>query len=141
ETPKEPLYTPKDYHIVIDNSNVVFGSQIIYDDDTGSTKKNPAIRVNVKNLAKILETDRLQIEIRTRIVGGSDPSKKARVWQEWKSCGYKCILGAQLGNKKVSRLLGNYHIKISFPLFPGSRRGRYVTRSNLRPPSALYGCS
>ncbi|CAF1147778.1 unnamed protein product [Rotaria sordida] len=135
----EPLYIPKDYHIVIDNSNVFLGSQKIYDDDTGSTKKNPAIRVIIKNLAKILETDRLQIEIRTRIVGGSNLSEEARVWEEWKSCGYKCILGARLANNKVSRVLGNYHIKIIFPLSPGSRRGRYVTRSNLRPPSELYG--
>lgn len=70
----------------------------------GSTQTNPAIRVNVKNLARVLEAGKLQIEIRTRIVGGSTPTtttttttKKERIWDEWKSCCYKCIVAERNG--------------------------------------------
>ena len=63
------LYTPKDFHIIIDNSNVFVGSQNIYNEKSGEKRKNPYIRVNVGNLAKALEANKLQTDIKTRLVG------------------------------------------------------------------------
>ncbi|CAF5038150.1 unnamed protein product, partial [Rotaria sp. Silwood1] len=88
EIHREEPYTPIEYHIFIDNSNVFIGSQNTYNKDTRLSQTNPAIRVNVKYLARVLEADKLQIDIKTRIVVGSTPPPKdARVWQEWESCG------------------------------------------------------
>ncbi len=104
------------------------GSQNILNEVTGLSKINPAVRVNVKNLAKVLEAGKLQTEIKTRIVGGSTPSKSVRVWDEWKSCDYKCIVGNRSANGLVSRMLDNDHIKMNFPFFLGNLRGQYVAR-------------
>jgi hypothetical protein len=109
-------YTPKEFHIFIDNSNVFIGARNIYNKDTESMQANPAIRVNVNNLAKILEEGKLQTDIKTRIVGGSTPPPKdARVWQEWADCGYRCILGDRSTSGLVSYILNNYHMKMTFP--------------------------
>ncbi|CAF0779794.1 unnamed protein product [Adineta steineri] len=61
--------TLKDYHIVIDNSNVFLGAQTIRNEKTGVPQMNPAIRVEVKNLAKVLEEDKVSVNVRTRVVG------------------------------------------------------------------------
>ncbi|CAF1564281.1 unnamed protein product, partial [Adineta steineri] len=122
--------TLKEYHIVIDNSNVFLGAQTIRNEKTGVPQMNPAIRVNVKNLAKVLEGDKVSINIRTRIVGGSKPPEKARCWTEWKSYDYKCILGDRSMKNKVSRIVDNYYIKILVLFVLGKPRGRYATRSN-----------
>jgi hypothetical protein len=122
------------FHCIIDNSNVFIGSQNIRNQKTQLIQTNPAIRVNVKNLAKVLEAGKLQTDIKTRIVGGSIPPENARVWKEWESCGYKCILGDRSAKGQVSRMLDNDHVKMNFPFFLGNLRGHYVTRSNLRYP-------
>ncbi|CAM4887761.1 unnamed protein product [Rotaria socialis] len=95
-TPK-PVSAPEpfvstDYHIIVDCSNIFIGSQTIRDPTTGATQKNPAIRVNVKNLVRVVENDKLKIYIKTRIAGGSKPPENLPVWKEWASCGYKCIV-------------------------------------------------
>lgn len=113
------------------------GAQNIRNEETGLTQINPAIRVKVKKLAKVLEADKLQIDIKTRIVGGSIPPENARVWDEWKSRQYKCILGERTADGSVSRILNNDHIKMNFPFFLGRLSGRYDTRSNLRYHSEL----
>lgn len=107
------------------------GSQTIQNKKTGLNQINPAIRVNVENLAKVLEKDKLRTNITTRVVGGSIPPEKARVWEKWKSCDYKCILGKRTVDGKVSRILDSYHIKMTFPFFLGRPLGRYVACSNL----------
>ncbi|CAM2727883.1 unnamed protein product [Rotaria socialis] len=81
-----------DYHIIVDCSNVFIGSQKIRDPTTGATRQNLAIHVNVKNLVRVLEDDKLKIYIKTRIAGGSKPPENLPVWNEWASCGYKCIV-------------------------------------------------
>ncbi|CAF0975704.1 unnamed protein product [Adineta steineri] len=48
-------YTPTEYHIVIDNSNVFLGAQLIRNEKTGVTEMNPATRVNVGYLTKKIE--------------------------------------------------------------------------------------
>ncbi|CAF1302721.1 unnamed protein product [Rotaria sordida] len=110
-------YEPTEFHIIIDNSNVFIGSQNIHNEETGLTQINPAIRVNVKKLAKVLEANKLRIDIKTRFVGGSIPPKNARAWEEWKVCGYKCTLGERSASGSVSCILDNDHIKTTFPVF------------------------
>ncbi|CAF1550094.1 unnamed protein product, partial [Rotaria sp. Silwood1] len=105
-------YTSIDYHIVIDNSNVFIGSQKIHNKETGLIQINPAIRVNVKNLARVLEANKLQIYIKTRMVGGSKPPKNARVWDEWESCGYTCILGDRSAQDKEQFVDNMLHAQI-----------------------------
>ncbi|CAF3843156.1 unnamed protein product [Rotaria magnacalcarata] len=85
-------FVSTDYHIIVDCSNIFIGSQTIRDPTTGATQKNPAIRVNVKNLVRVVENDKLKIYIKTRIAGGSKPPENLPVWKEWASCGYKCIV-------------------------------------------------
>ncbi|CAM4929548.1 unnamed protein product [Rotaria socialis] len=91
--PNPDPYTPIEFCIFIDNSNVLIGAESIYNKNTGLTEKDPAIRVNVKKLAKVLEDDKLGTDIKSRTVGGSIQPKNAGVWKEWESCGYKCIVG------------------------------------------------
>ncbi|CAF0809190.1 unnamed protein product [Adineta steineri] len=122
--------TLKDYHIVIDNSNVFLGAQTIRNEKTGVPHMNLAIRVDVNNLAKVLEGDKVSINVRTRVVGGSKPPEKALCWTKWESCGYKCILGDRSMKNKVSRIVDNYYIKILVLFVLGKPRGRYATRSN-----------
>ena len=91
------------------------GSQNTYNNVTEKVEINKAIRVNVNKLAKILEANKLQIDIKTRLVGGSTPPRNARVWTEWNLCGYKCVLGDRSAGGRVSHVLDSYHIKITFP--------------------------
>ncbi|CAM4981492.1 unnamed protein product [Rotaria socialis] len=97
-----PSFISTDYHIIVDNSNIFIGSQTIRDPKTGLNQKNSAIRVNVKNLVRVLEDGKLKICIKSRIVGGSVdesiPRDNAQVWTDWESCGYKCILGVRSKN-------------------------------------------
>ena len=93
-------------------SNVFFGAQNIA---TGVNRRDPSIRVNIKNLVTELEKDKLRSEIKTRVVGGGATPKTARVWEHWESCGYKCIVGGLTANHTVSCILDNYHIKITLP--------------------------
>ena len=79
-------------HIVVDNSNVFIGAQ----------NKNPAVRVNVKKLARVIEKEKSLTAIKTRIVAGSTPLVGARVWKEWENCGYTCFLGERSLSNKVS---------------------------------------
>ncbi|CAF3457468.1 unnamed protein product [Rotaria socialis] len=100
--PITPSFISTDYHIIVDNSNIFIGSQTIRDPKTGLNQKNSAIRVNVKNLVRVLEDGKLKICIKSRIVGGSVdesiPRDNAQVWTDWESCGYKCILGVRSKN-------------------------------------------
>jgi len=107
---------------------VFIGSQNTYNNVTKKVEINPAIRVNVKNLAKVLERNKLETEIKTRFVGGSTSSRNPRVSEEWNACRYKCVLGDRPTKGPVSRILHNYHIKMTFPFFLGTLRRQYVTR-------------
>lgn len=82
----------KNFHIIVDNSNVFIGAQ----------NNNAAVRVNVKKLAAVIEDRKLSSAIKTRIVGGSTPPKGARVWKEWEACRYTCYLGERSFSNKVS---------------------------------------
>ncbi|CAF0740428.1 unnamed protein product [Adineta steineri] len=104
--------TLKDYHIVIDNSNVFLGAQTIRNEKTGVPQMNLAIRVDVNNLAKVLEGDKVSINVRTRVVGGSKPPEKALCWTKWESCGYKCILGDRSMKNKESLVDDMLHAQI-----------------------------
>ncbi|CAF1315958.1 unnamed protein product [Adineta steineri] len=105
-------YTPTEYHIVIDNSNVFLGAQLIRNEKTGVTEMNPATRVNVGYLTKKIEGGKLNIDIRTRIVGGTKPPENVRVWREWDSNGYKCMESAldDLLHAQILILLRKYEI-------------------------------
>ncbi|CAF1387245.1 unnamed protein product [Adineta steineri] len=105
-------YTPTEYHIVIDNSNVFLGAQLIRNEKTGVTEMNPATRVNVGYLTKKIEGGKLNIDIRTRIVGGTKPPENVRVWREWDSNGYKCMVIDRAATGKESALDDLLHAQI-----------------------------
>ncbi|UJR06932.1 hypothetical protein I4U23_011221 [Adineta vaga] len=105
-------YIPTDYYIIVDNSNVFIGAQTIYDKETKSYKINPAIRVNNAKLANELERGKVKIDIKTRLVGGSEPPKTPRVWEEWESCGYTCKIGERSITGKESHLDDMLHAQI-----------------------------
>ena len=80
----------------MDNSNIVIAAKVV----PGNNKPNPNIRVNIKNLVRAIERDnKLEIEIRTRIVGGSRSinASSTRVEDEWKLCLYKCMFADRIG--------------------------------------------
>ncbi len=104
------------------------GSQNMYNNVTKKFEINPAIRVIVKNLVKVLERNKLETEIKKRVVGGSTPTGNPRVWEEWKSCRYECVVGDRPANSRVSCILHNYHINMTFHFSLGSLRRQYVTR-------------
>ncbi|CAF1397817.1 unnamed protein product [Adineta steineri] len=86
-------------HIVIDNSNLFIGAQVGQGEDG---KLNASIRISIGNLVNIIEENIEVHNIKTRIVGGSVPSRNARVWAEWKKCQYECLLGERsISNKEV----------------------------------------
>lgn len=80
----------------MDNSNVFIGAQNI-----SNKRSDSSIRIKVKKLSKVIENGKSLTNIKTRIVGGSTPPKGARVWDEWKACGYICFLGDRSFNNKV----------------------------------------
>jgi hypothetical protein len=84
---------------------VFIGSQNLYNKETDRYEGNPAIRLNVKKLAEVIEKNKLASDIKTRLVGGSTPPRRARVWNEWESCGYRCVLGDRSAQNKVSQIL------------------------------------
>ncbi|CAF1590447.1 unnamed protein product, partial [Adineta steineri] len=86
-------------HIVVDNSNLFIGAQVGQGEDG---KLNAAIRISIANLVNVIEENIEVDNIKTRIVGGSVPSRNARVWAEWERCGYECLLGERsISNKEV----------------------------------------
>lgn len=60
------------------------------------------MRVNVEQLAQVIEKGKHPKAIKTRIVGGSTPPTGARVWKEWEECKYRCYLGERSSSNKVS---------------------------------------
>jgi len=64
-------------------------------------RQNAAIRINVAKLVKVIEENKQMRNIKTRIVGGSIPPRKARVWTEWEKCNYTCLLGGRTNENKV----------------------------------------
>ncbi|CAF1185187.1 unnamed protein product [Adineta steineri] len=100
---------PSDIHIVVDNSNLFIGAQLGQGIDG---QQDAAIRINVANLANIIEKDKKKLNIKTRIVGGSIPPRKARAWTEWEKCNYKCLLGDRSMNNKEVFLDDMLHAQI-----------------------------
>ena len=106
------------------------GAQNELNKETGKIETNPSIRVNVSKLVeKALEGDKLSVDIRTRVVGGGSPPRNARIWTEWKNCGYTCIVGGQEKGSEVSRIVDVTFTEITF-LFLGKICRRYATRSD-----------
>ncbi|UJR29417.1 hypothetical protein I4U23_010629 [Adineta vaga] len=94
--------TSTDVHIVVDNSNIFIGSQYELNKKTGKMETNPAVRLNVEKLVNLVEDREISRDIRTRLVGGSEPPRNARVWKEWENCNYKVVLGDRsAANKEV----------------------------------------
>lgn len=83
----------------MDNSNLFIGAQV---GQGKNGRQDAAIRIHVKNLVGVIYQGKLISNIKTRIVGGSIPPRNARVWKEWESCRYDCLLGERTANKKVS---------------------------------------
>ncbi|CAF1470161.1 unnamed protein product, partial [Adineta steineri] len=100
---------PSDIHIVVDNSNLFIGAQLGQGIDG---QQDAAIRINVANLANIIEKDKKKLNIKTRIVGGSIPPRKARAWTEWEKCNYACLLGDRSMNNKEVFLDDMLHAQI-----------------------------
>lgn len=94
--------TSTDIHIVVDNSNIFIGAQHVLNKKTGVTEINPAVRLNVEKLVDLIERKKTSRNIRTRIVGGSEPPRNARVWKEWENCGYRVLLGERTFSNKVN---------------------------------------
>ena len=88
-----------DIHVVVDNSNLFIGAQMGQGENR---RQDVSVRIHVKNLVDVVYQDKILSNIKTRIVGGSIPPRNARVWKEWESCGYICLLGERTANKKVS---------------------------------------
>jgi hypothetical protein len=94
---------------------VFIGAQNVLNKRTGKIQTNPGIRVNVKNLVeKALERGKLSVDIKTRVVGGGAPERSARIWKEWESCGYNCIVGGQAKGGEVSRMVDITCMEITF---------------------------
>lgn len=85
----------------MDNSNIFIGAQNEWNKTSNKMDKNPAVRLNVDKLADVIERKRTSADLRTRIVGGSEPPRNARVWQEWTNRGYRVLLGERSASNKV----------------------------------------
>lgn len=86
----------KNYHFVVDNSNIIIGAKII--PETGQI--NQAVRVNITKLVEVIQQEKLEIEMKTRIVAGSYPigSDNTRLETEWTSCKYRCMFTERIGS-------------------------------------------
>ncbi|CAF0987118.1 unnamed protein product [Adineta ricciae] len=86
--------TSTDVHIVVDNSNIFI------------------VRLNVDKLADLIESKKISRHIQTRIVGGSEPPKNARVWKEWENRGYTVLLGERTFSNKEEFLDDMLHSQV-----------------------------
>ncbi|CAF1269618.1 unnamed protein product [Adineta ricciae] len=76
--------TSTDVHIVVDNSNIFIVCSAY------SQRKD----------RYLIENKKRSRNIQTRIVGGSEPPKNARVWKEWENRGYTVLLGERTSSNK-----------------------------------------
>ncbi|CAF1565821.1 unnamed protein product, partial [Didymodactylos carnosus] len=113
-----PYSKPSDVHIIVDNSNVFIAAQHLFSISTSKnglpsqSQQDAGIRINIGNLVTVIEQGRRPSDIRTRLVGGSTPPKTARVWTEWETCGYRCLLGDRSHHDKEVFLDDMLHAQI-----------------------------
>ncbi|CAF1215138.1 unnamed protein product [Adineta ricciae] len=86
--------------VIILISVILYYFQHILNEKTDVTEINPAVRLNVDKLADLIENKKRSRNIQTRIVGGSEPPKNARVWKEWENRGYTVLLGERTSSNK-----------------------------------------
>ena len=117
-------------HVIVDNSNLFIGAQLGQGE---RGKQDVSVRVNVGKVVQIIERGIHPDAIKTRFVGGSGPSREARVWREWEKCHYRCVLGERSANNEVGAendVRSQQTSRKVFSTLLGSVPRRHAARSN-----------